>query len=667
MSLLFFLLPVSTHAQDELSLEASSFGEESILFQDIPSVFGASKYEQKVTEAPSSVSIVTEDEIKKYGYETLTDILASMRGFYSKDDRNYEYIGVRGFGVPEDYNSRILVLIDGHRINDNIYDGAEIGYGFQLDIDLIDRVEVIRGPSSSIYGTSAFFGVVNIITKKGRDYKGVEASASGGSDDTYETRLTYGEKFQNGVEMLISGTYYDSNGDSHLYYKEFDTPFTNYGYASHLDGERAKSFFAELSYQDFTLQSTYVSRDKDIPTAPYDTMFNAEPMWTVDEQFYITLNYDHLFDNEWTISGALDYNTYYYRGEYEYHWDDMPGYFQYRATNHDTTDGRWVHGEAQADKTFFEKHRVSFGTEYQYDLRKKQTNYDKTPGGIYRYLDDDHEGWNFALYIQDEFTITDELILSAGVRYDYYSTFGNTVNPRIGLIYNPFEKTTFKLLYGSAFRAPNAFELYYEDDGNTTKDNPGLDPEEIDTYELIYEQYFGDHYRGTIVGFYYEIDDFISQVRDPRDRLLAYENTSQIDTYGVEFEVDGKWENGLEGRASYTFQRTKNRDTGNILSNSPKNLFKLNLIVPLYKDKVFLGLEEFYVSKRKTVYGSYVGEYVVTNLTLFTKNIFKGLELSGSIYNLFDETYKDPGAYEHRQAGIEQDGRTFRVKLTYAF
>jgi iron complex outermembrane receptor protein len=417
------------------------------------------------------------------------------------------------------------------------------------------------------------------------------------------------------------------------------------------------------------LQSTYVSRDKDIPTAPYETLFNTEPMWTKEEQFYITINYDHLFDNQWSLSAEIDYNDYYYRGEYEYDWDDMPGYFQYRATNHDTAEGRWVHGEAQASKTFFEKHKIAIGTEYQYDLRLKQRTYDKTPGGIYPYLDDDPEGWNFALYIQDEFTITDELILSAGVRYDYYSTFGNTVNPRIGLIYNPFEKSSFKLLYGTAFRAPNAFELYFEDGvlPGSQKSNPGLDPEEIDTYELIYEQYFGDHYRGTIVGFYYEIDDFISQTKDPRDRLLVFKNTSQIDTYGVEFEVDGKWENGLEGRASYTFQRTKNRDTGSILSNSPKNLFKLNLIVPLYKDKVFLGLEEFYVSKRKTIYGSYVGEYVVTNLTLFTKNIFKGLELSGTIYNLFDETYKDPGAEEHRQAGIEQDGRTFRVKLTYAF
>ena len=546
MSVLLFTLPARNHAQEELSLESDSFGEESILFQDIPSVFGASKYEQKVTEAPSSVSIVTADEIKKYGYKTLADILMSLRGFYTKDDRNYKYAGVRGFGVPEDYNARILFLIDGHRINENIYDGANIGQGFNIDIDLIDRVEVIRGPSSSIYGTSAFFGVVNIISKRGRDYKGVEASAAGGTDDTYKTRLTYGNRFQNGVEALISGSYYDSEGDAHLYYEEFDTRFTNYGYASHLDGERAKSFFAELAYQDFTLESAYVSRKKNIPTAPYDAMFNAEPTWTVDEQFYASLTYDHLFDNQMNVSTELDYNNYQYRGEYEYDWE-MPGYFQYRGTNHDTAEGRWVHGEAEVSKTFLEKHKVAFGTEYQYDLRKRQKNYDKTAGGTYRYLDDDPEGWNFAFYLQDEMSITDQLILNAGVRYDYYSTFGNTVNPRIAFICNPFAKTTFKLLYGSAFRAPNAFELYYNDGEIASKGNPSLDPEEITTYELIYEQYFADHYRGTVVGFYYEVHDFISQTRDPWDRLLVYENTSQIDTYGVEFEVDGKWDNGLEG------------------------------------------------------------------------------------------------------------------------
>ena len=120
-------------------------------------------------EAPASVTIINKDEIKKYGYRNLADILRSVRGFFVTNDRNYQYLGVRGFNRPGDYNTRILLLVDGHRLNDGLYDQAPIGYDFPVDIDLIDRVEVIRGPSSSIYGTNAFFAVVNVITRNGRE------------------------------------------------------------------------------------------------------------------------------------------------------------------------------------------------------------------------------------------------------------------------------------------------------------------------------------------------------------------------------------------------------------------------------------------------------------------------------------------------------------------
>ncbi|MGC2061858.1 MAG: TonB-dependent receptor plug domain-containing protein, partial [Thermodesulfovibrionales bacterium] len=160
---------------------------------EIEIVSGASKFEQKVTEAPSSVSIVTADDIKKFGYRTIADILRSLRGFFVTYDRNYSYVGMRGFGRPGDYNSRFLLLIDGHRTNDAIYDSASIGTEAVIDVDLIDRVEVIRGPGSSIvYGSNAVFAVVNIITRRGRDVKTLEASGEAGSFNTYKGRLTYG-------------------------------------------------------------------------------------------------------------------------------------------------------------------------------------------------------------------------------------------------------------------------------------------------------------------------------------------------------------------------------------------------------------------------------------------------------------------------------------------
>ncbi|MDD1633656.1 MAG: TonB-dependent receptor plug domain-containing protein, partial [Methylococcaceae bacterium] len=213
--------PLISFAQAQAPVLLASVSEEALLFQEIPSVYGASKFEQKVTQAPSSVSIVTSQEIKKNGYRTLADILRSVTGFYVTYDQNYSYVGVRGFGRPGDYNTRVLLTIDGHRTNDNIYNQAMIGTEAILDVDLIERVEIIRGPGSSLYGSNAFFGVINIITPRGRDLKGTEVSGEVGSFDTYKGRISYGNRYQNGMEAILSASAYDSKGDR-LYFPEFD-------------------------------------------------------------------------------------------------------------------------------------------------------------------------------------------------------------------------------------------------------------------------------------------------------------------------------------------------------------------------------------------------------------------------------------------------------------
>ena len=236
------------HGKDPL-LPASG-DREKALFQEIPSVYGASKFEQKVTEAPASVSIVTAEEIKKYGYRTLADLLRSVPGFYTAYDRNYNYVGVRGYQQPGDYSSRVLILVDGHRMNDEIYGQGAIGTEFILDIDLIDRVEVIRGPGSSMYGSNALLGVINVITRRGRDLKGPEVSGEAGSYETYKGRGTYGNRFQNGMELLFSGTYYDSKGPKSLYYREYDDPATHGGVTEGTDSDRNHSLFSSLSYGD---------------------------------------------------------------------------------------------------------------------------------------------------------------------------------------------------------------------------------------------------------------------------------------------------------------------------------------------------------------------------------------------------------------------------------
>src|SRR5579864_1535462 len=225
------LLAGSTVAQEQKQADLGGLSIEDLAKVKVESVYGASKFLQKASDVPSSVTVVTAEQIQKYGYRTLADVLKSVRGFYVINDRNYSYVGVRGFSRPGDVNARILFLVDGHRINENIFDGAYVGTEFPVDIDLIERVEVTRGPSSSVYGAGAYVAVVNVITKRGRDLDSAEIYTESGSWDSYKGKASYGRRFDNGLETLLSSTFYDSEGHDRLFYPEFNSPATNNGIA----------------------------------------------------------------------------------------------------------------------------------------------------------------------------------------------------------------------------------------------------------------------------------------------------------------------------------------------------------------------------------------------------------------------------------------------------
>lgn len=653
-------LPGTTTAQEESSAISHSEGLEHIFLDDIPSVYSASKHQQKVTEAPSSVSIITSDEIKKFGYRTLADILQNVNGFFVTYDRNYSYLGVRGFNRPGDFNSRILLLIDGHRLNDNQYDQAGLGTEGVVDVDLIERVEIIRGPSSSLYGTNAFFGVINIITKRGRDVKGIELSTEVGSFDSYKGRVTYGNRFQNGLEVLFSASFYDSRGHCRLFFPEFNAPETHRGIARNGDDDRFPYFFAKVSLHDFSLQGGFLSREKGYPTATYGTVFNTTRNRNVDEHGYIDLKYDHDFSPSLNLTTRLYYDRFYYRGDYLYdsRASDSPG----RVLNQDRAFGEWWGTEVKLTKRWGHRNKITVGAEYQDNFRQNMRNADDTPFRLNFAVQ--KTSYNWALYLQDEISLFDNLILNAGIRYDYYNSFGGTLNPRLALIYN-LKQTTVKFLYGEAFRAPSVYEKFYV--GTGFKANANLQPETISTYEVVVDHYFTKYLQASASGYHYTINGLITQTPDPQDNLLVFRNVESIEAKGVELALDGKWPSGIEGRLAYALQTTNNRQTNKNLTNSPHHLIKFNLSAPLIKDRLFAGLEARYISARRTLADKTASDYFLANFTLFSQNLLPGVELSGSIYNLFDQRYGDPGSGEHRQDIIEQDGRTFWLKAKYSF
>lgn len=666
LGLLCIALPAGFNSPAIAAHPAARSDEETMIFGEIPSVVGASKYEQKVTEAPSSVSIVTSAEIKKYGYRTLADILRRLRGFYVTDDRNYSYVGVRGFNRPGDYNTRVLLLVDGHRINDALYEQAYIGTDFILDVDLIDRVEVIRGPSSSLYGSSAFFAVVNVITRRARNLDGLEISGEAASFDTTRWRASYGNRFGGGLEAVLSGTHYESKGQN-LFFPEFDDPATNNGVAEKKDGDRFKSLFSNVSFGDFNLQAAYSTREKGIPTGSYGTAFNDPRTRTTDERYYADLKYERVIDARTSFMGRIFYDWYRYDGDYAYRDDTVNPVPPFFYLNRDGGKAEWAGGEFKLSRRMRDRHRLTVGAEYRYALHLDQFNFNPDP--FTQALDDKRRDDNWGIYFQDEVVLAKTLVLNAGARHDRYGRFGGTFNPRVALIYNPSGNWFLKFLYGRAFRAPNAYELYYSDGGVTQKSNPGLRPEVIRTYEIVFENYTADHYRVVAAGYFYRIDNLVSQQEDPADGLTVFRNAGEVRAKGIEFALERKWGSGLEGRVNYALQKTRTSDTGTDLSNSPRHLAKLNLLVPLAGEKLSAGMEVRYMSKRSPTppHTTPAGAVTVANVTLFSARLVKGLAVSGSVYNLFDKEYGDPAAVEHPEALIPQDGRNYRLKFTYKY
>lgn len=631
---------------------------EDLVNMQVNTVYGASNYTQPVTHAPASVTIITADEIRRYGYRTLADILGSVPGLYLTYDRNYTYVGIRGIGRNGGYNDHFLLLVDGHRTNDNVYDEALIGTEFPVDVALIDRVEVIRGPSSSVYGSNAFLGVINVITRKGETTKGLEISGNVASFGTWQGRLTYGNKFKNGLELLLSTSFYGSDGPSRLYFKEFDSPGTNYGIARNVDDDAFRQAFGRVSFRDFSLEGVYGTREKGVPTASYGTVFNDPRNRTTDSRGYLELVYDHKLSNQWELVGRLSYDQSDYRGGYVY--DYSPP--QLPAVDVDYSHGKWWTAEAQLSRVLFNRHKLTFGSKFRRNFQQEQGNYDVSP--FHRYLSDDRSSNIVGIYAQDEYFLSKDLILNAGLRYDHYATFGGTANPRLAVIYSPREKTTVKFLYGSAFRAPNVYELYYAAPPNIA--NPNLKPETIQTFELDAKQYLGKHLRLSADLFQNRAHSLIGSQTNAGGSI-QFENISSVLVRGMEAELEGKWPSGVSTRLSYTLAPAHDTQTGNLLVDSPRHMAKFSLIVPIVKKKAFVGLDVRYFSSRWTLAGNRASGFVLPNLTLVSMPARKGWNLSASIYNLFNTKYGYPGGDEHLQDILYQDGRTFRLKLTYTF
>ncbi len=618
-------------------------------------VYTASRHLQSIDDAPASVTLITARDIRDHGYRTLADVLRTVRGFYVTNDRNYSSIGVRGFARPGDFNTRILLLVDGHRLNDNLYDEAMIGMEFPVDVDLIDRIEIIRGPVSSLYGSNALFGVVNILVRKGRDLDGAEVVSSTGSFNSNRGRVSYGRRLGN-VEFLVSGSFYGSKGHNHLFYPEYDDPSTNDGNADHVDDEQAESALASITYRDVSLRGVFGSRVKGIPTGAYGTVFNDSGTRTKDTHWYLDGQYQRTFLKAWDVMGRAFYDRFAYRGSYVYPSSSVP------SDSHpelDFGDGRWAGVELQVTREVH-RNRVQGGAEFRDNLRQNQTTFDVSP--YVSQLDDRRKSYVAAFYLQDDVALTQRLHLDGGFRYDYYGTTQASIDPRVALIYRPLETVAIKVMYGEAFRAPNNYEMYYAVTPNVG--NLNLKPEKIRTSEAVWEQKLPAHLFLSTAVFHSSMSGLITQIGQD-DQSLIYRNLQQVGSDGTEVELRGQLVGGPDWVASYEFQETKDSDTHQFLSSSPRSLAKVTVSQRFPGTHLTASVDAQYRSRLETLSGGSVSPFAVVDATLLGRNIGRHLDVSAGAYNLLNKAYSDPASGALQQDSIRQDGRSLRLQVTW--
>ena len=399
------------------------------------SIVSAPKFTENPDQIPSVVSIISAADIRLYGWRTLGAALRSLQGFNVTDDHTYAYGGVRGISQPGDYRPRQQILIDGQSMNDNIYASAPVDSAFPLDLGLIERIEVIRGPSAAIYGGDAMFGVINVVTRSGTSV-GRVASLKLGSGADRRLRLSWGGQV-GGADVLVSATGFGVHG------RTLSVDDVN-GDGSRRDlhrvgGEDGGQLFAKVRGSDWSFSLIHSKRERVVPTASYDTI--ADDHGHAETDTYTLLN----LGKEWKLNAAntlhqrLYLGDYRYDGVFPYDYSADPAIADPRLMNVDLAKGSWWGIENRLVNTRWNGQRITLGIEYKSNWRQNQRNSDRGYGCVSTSgvssdpcLNDQRSSQQVSVMAQDEIQIGSATLLTIGASYDHVSQFGSFWSPRLG-------------------------------------------------------------------------------------------------------------------------------------------------------------------------------------------------------------------------------------------
>lgn len=606
-------------------------------------VTGASKLALRASESPATATVVTAEQMRQLGHRTLADVLRSVRGTVVSSDRTYSYVGVRGFALPGDYNTRVLVLIDGNRVNDSVYEQGFLGHEFPLDLDLVERVEFIHGQGSAAHGANALFGVVNVVTRRGGVAVGREVAVGLGRGAERQLRATGHLPIRTGTDLLLSATLRRVAGT--------DVEYPGAGSSHETDHERGRQLFAKLTSGELSATLLHGDRRKGLSSYP-ETVFGDPRSRLRDTHTLADLAWKH------RLGSAGTFTLRGYSGRYDFQADYLIDYPPL-SINRDTAASRWWGVDAHFSTERFAGHRLVVGADLQRQSRRDQANLDVWPD-VVGYLDDRRSSWRQSLFVEDQWQAMPALTLGAGLRLDRQQGSDPHLSPRLSAVWRASEAWTLRAVHGSAFRPPNAYELYYGG-SDSYKGNPDAASERVRGIEVAAEYRPDATTRVSLAVFSNRLTGLLVQDIDPADGALVFRNAGRMHLRGVDLEVEHAFAGGGLVRANVANHHVHDLSGLGLDQHSPRRLAKLVLLQPLAAGWT-LGLEGVAIGRRGDVAGHALANVTLSSLVLADRAL-----LSVSVYDLFDRQASDPGGDSVLQPTAPHDGRSLRIKLETRF
>lgn len=656
----------------------------------------ASGYKQPISKAPSIATVITAADIEEIGATDIDEVLETVPGLHVGRN-SLGYNPVYTFrGIYSQFNPQVLMMINGIPIT-NSFTGSRSEVWGGMPVRDIARIEVVRGPGSAIYGADAFAGVINVITKTRRHIEGTEIGGRVGSFDTYDGWGLHGGEWA-GFDVALALEYHKTAGQDSIVDADLQSQFDDLfgtqaslapgpvnlsrdNLDARLDLSRGNwRFRGGLQHRSDWGNGSGVAQALDPVNRFGSDRWNADLTYHTDE-----------FEN-WDLTTQLSYfetsqevernltlfpaGTTLPIGANGQIGAGIPVTFPNGYIGNPEVWERHI----RVGQTFayrgFQQHLFHGGIGFDYhSLFKARVSQnfgiDPATGTPIPFLPGipliDVSGTSSTfiptvdrevayLFVQDEWHFANDWTLTAGARYDRYSDFGNTFNPRAALIWEASFDLTVKLMYGSAFRAPSFQELHIINNP-AQLGNPALKPETMENVELGFDYRPADSLRLGLNFFSYWWKDIIRFVPDTDATTATARNTGIQQGYGTELEAEWRATDTLKIVGNYAYQRSRDETLNHDAGFAPHHQVYLRANWEFLPDWSFSPQASWIIDRSRS-FGdtrSPVADYTWVNLTLRRHNLAERVEIAFSVRNLFDVSAREPSLAGSPQAPIPND------------